>query len=144
MAKLGRPRGIKSPEVVRLWFEEYKVHAKANPKHMTLWDYKQSKEVSIRKEIPLSWEGFYVFVYKNYGVANLSDYRYNNNGDSRDYSDFAEIINIIDNEITQEQIDGATAGIYQHNIVALKLGLANKHEITHNGNMDININFDEE
>lgn len=143
MAKVGRPKKIKSPEDLKQWFEEYKVYAKENPKKQSLYDYKAGKEVTISKEVPLNWAAFGAWLYREKGISNIDDYRYNDKED-RDYSEFAQIIKYISSEIWAEQYDGAAAGIYQHNIVARKLGLADKQEVEQNSKVKINIDFGED
>lgn len=143
MAKVGRPKGIKSPEDLKEWFEEYRVYVKANPKKQSLYDYKAGREVTISKEVPLNWVSFGAWLYREKGISNINDYRYDCRED-RDYSEFASIITYIEGEIWAEQYDGAAAGIYQHNIVARKLGLADKQEVEQNNKVNITIDFGEE
>ena len=70
---------------------------------------------------------------KNKIIVRLDDYKANK--DDR-YSGYADIIHVIDREIYEDKITGAVAGVFNANIIARDLGLAEKQEIKGNVNID--------
>ena len=119
-------KNIESPEKLYEYFEKYKRRCKESPKMENFWSSKNEKQVSVTREIPLTWVGFEVWLNKNKILTKLDDYK--SNKDNR-YSDYAGIIRAIGNEIWEDQFSGATVGVYQHNIIARNLGLADKQEV---------------
>lgn len=120
-------KNIKSPQILYSHFEKYRDVCKSSPKRENIWSVKSNKQVSLEREIPLTWEGFEVYLRRNKVVAKLDDYKANKDGR---YSEYADIIHVIGLEIWEDQYSGASAGVFQHNIIARKLGLIDKQEIT--------------
>lgn len=114
-------KNIESPELLYQHFEKYKEDCKNNPKKENFWSHKSDKQVSIDREPPLTWEGFEVWLRKKKILCVLDDYKSNKDGR---YPEYAYIIRAIDTEIWEDQYAGAVAGIFQHNIIARKLGLS--------------------
>ena len=126
----GRPKNIKSPEILWKHFEDYKKDCKENQKRKeNFFSPKQDKEISITRERPLSWEGFECWLFDNGIVANIERYKANKDGA---YEEFRNILRAIDRKIFEDQYSGASVGIYQQNIVARRLGLVDKREDTGN------------
>lgn len=128
MANRGKPKYIESPEKLWEYFEEYKLWAE---KHPYLWhDFvgKDATEVWKKRKRPITMVGFEAYLNKQGILADLKDYH--SNKDER-YTEYAPIIRAIKNEIHQDIIEGATAGVYQQNIAARLTGLADKKEIEH-------------
>ncbi len=123
-------KNIKSPEKLFEYFEEYKKNCKESPKKETLWSYKSDKEVSISKEIPLTWDGFEIWLRKNKIIVRLQDYKANK--DDR-YSEYAYIIHAIGQEIYEDKYTGGVAGIFQNNIIARDLGLIDQQKVQNTG-----------
>lgn len=121
-------KNIETPEKLYEYFEQYAEECKSNPKKENFWSSREGKQKSVDREIPLTWDGFEIWLRKNKIIAKLDDYI--SNKDNR-YDEYAAIIRAIDREIRHDKMNGAYAGIYQHNIVALDLGLRQKADIDH-------------
>lgn len=119
-------KNIETP--IRLYelFEQYVSDCKENPRKETFWNNRESKQCSIDKEKPLTWDGFEVWLRKNKILSKLDDYKANKDGR---YAEYADIIRAIDKEIYVDKYEGASVGIYQHNIIARDLGLSEKSEV---------------
>jgi hypothetical protein len=120
-------KNIKSPEALYELFTEYKSYCKANPKKENFFNHKTQKQDSIDREVPLTWQGFEVFLFKKKVISRLEHYKANTDGA---YSEYLDIIKAINDEIYEDKFGGATAGIYQHNIIARDLGLTDKQDVT--------------
>lgn len=134
MAALGRPKNIESPEDLWKLFRQYKAWAKDHPYLKHDFVGKDGDSVHRKLERPLTFVGFEVYLFERMIISNLGDYE--RNKDNR-YDDFATIIRAIKNVIEADQFEGASVGVYQHNIIARKLGLADKQEarqVDRNGN----------
>jgi hypothetical protein len=118
-------KNIKTPEALYEQFEAYKTLCKSNPKKENFWSSKSDKEVSVSREIPLTWNGFELYLRKEKVLCKLDDYKANKDGR---YTEYADIIHVIDIEIYEDKFSGAVAGIFQHNIIARDLGLVEKKE----------------
>ena len=117
---------IKSPELLRQYFEDYRAWAKSNPIQENHYSHKHSTQVSIDKERPLTWKGFQIYLRKKNIISKLQDYDQNTNGS---YTEYQDVISEIKDEIYDDKYTGAAVGIYQHNIVARDLGLVDKKEV---------------
>lgn len=123
----GQPKKIPDAQTLYDWFEKYKIWNEQNP--VTKMDFKgkDADEVTYKIDRPLSWLSFYVWIYKNkgIGISTVEGYKANKNNV---YAEYSSIIRVIDAEIFTQQYDGAASGVYQQNIVARKLGLADKSD----------------
>jgi len=133
-------KNIKSPAELYKHFESYKEECKRNPKKENFYSQKQDKEVSISREIPYTWDGFEVYLRREKVIVRLDDYKADK--DKR-YTEYADIIRAIDNEIYEDKYTGAVAGIYQHNIIARDLGLTDNQKHEHSGEI-ITVTIEEE
>lgn len=123
MSERGRPKKIESPEEMLDLFACYKQFCKGNPilKHVFVGKDGDSQEE--KRERPLSFEGFQVYVYGQKGLLSLDQYFTNqDNG----YVEFLEVCRAIKMEIRQDQIDGGMAGIYNPSITQRLNGLVEK------------------
>lgn len=123
-------KNIKPPEKLLEYFNKYKKKCKESPKKETLWSYKSDKEVSISKEIPLTWGGFEIYLRTKKILVKLDDYK--SNKEER-YSEYAGVIRAIDQEIYEDKYTGAVAGIFQNNIIARDLGLIDQQAVKNTG-----------
>lgn len=99
---------------------------------------KEGKEVEYKMKVPFSTEGFLVF-------AQITIDTYNNYKERHKHTDgktdekieqdqqYKNVCEWIDNVIYTNQYEGATIGVFNHNIVSRKLGLTDKKDITSNG-----------
>lgn len=123
MSERGRPKKIESPERMLELFEQYKTECKANPILKHVFVGKDGDSAEEKRERPLSFEGFQVFIYKQIGMLSLDQYFTNQN---ECYHDFVEVCRAIKIEIRQDQIDGGMAGIYNPSITQRLNGLVEK------------------
>jgi len=123
-------KNIKTPEILYQHFEAYKKQCKKSPKKENFWSTKLDKQISVDREIPYTWNGFEIWLRKNGIIVRLDDYKADKGGR---YTDYADIIHTIDAIIYEDKVTGATAGIFQHNIIARELGLTDKKDITSKG-----------
>jgi hypothetical protein len=131
---VGRPKNIESPEQLWKLFRQYRKHAKDNPYLKQDFVGKDADEVERRLERPLTFVGFEVYLMERMIINDLADYERNKDGR---YAEFANIIRAIKKIIEADQFEGAAVGVYKENIIARKLGLADKQEarqVDKNGN----------
>ena len=122
-------KNIESPEKLYSYFENYKKDCKANPKKENIWNHRSESEVSLSREIPYTWNGFEVWLRKHKIITQLDHYRQNLDGR---YAEYISILRAIDQEIYEDKFAGASAGIFQHQIIARDLGLTDSQKIDHN------------
>lgn len=120
---MGRKKNIKSPEQLWQYFEEYKKDTKANPKKENFFSAKLGRQVSVDREVPLTWVGFSAWLNRNGYISDLGDYRKNKGGR---YEEYAPTIKIIDNEIYEDKFGGAAAGVYSPSFIGKDIGLVEK------------------
>lgn len=91
--------------------------------------------MDVPTQTPMSIESFCLFA--DITTETFRNYESNNN----EYKDFFEVITRIRGIIESNQFEGAVVGAYNPNIIARKLGLADRSQtdITTNGN-DISVN----
>ena len=116
-SKHGRDKSITADEFLE-GVNDYFKWVKDNP--LTDYDRQTNKEV-FRKR-PLTVQGLCVHLQ----IHSKTFYSWENGNDD----DYRAICAYARDVIENNQLEGAAAGIYVHSIVALKLGLANKHEFT--------------
>lgn len=122
---VGRPKNIESPEQLWKLFRQYRIHAKENPYEKQDFVGKDADEVTRKLERPLSWVGFEEYLFERMIISDLGDYE--RNKENR-YAEFATIVRAIKVYIERDQFEGAAVGVYKENIIARKLGLADKKE----------------
>lgn len=132
----GRPKNIESPEELWSLFRKYKTWAKENPYQKQDYVGKDADRVTRELERPLTFVGFEVYLYERMIINDLGDYEKNKEGR---YEEFAPIIRAIKKYIEQDQFEGAAVGIYQQNIIARKLGLTDKSELSGPGGGPIQV-----
>ena len=128
---------VKTPEEMYQHFLDYKKYCKDNPKRVEVYNQKFDKTNHISKEVPLTLNGFDIYMSKNGIIGSVDDYLYNRGGR---YDEFVEIMEQIGKEIWDEQYSGAAAGVYNHAIVIRKLGLADKQEVKTEQKIEIDFN----
>lgn len=113
-------KNIKTPEILYKHFESYKKDCKLNPKYEYQFVPSMKKEVGVTREVPYTLDGFEIWLRKNEILCKLDDYIANK--DNR-YSQYADIIHAIRQEIYQDKYNGSVAGVFNANIIARDLGL---------------------
>ncbi len=126
---MGKRKLIETPE--KLWelFKEYKEYVITNPRTIekALQSGKIAKE-SLR--VPLTMEGFELFVFEKDLNSELSHYF--SNKDMR-YSDYVAICSRIKKAIRNDQIEGGMVGQYNPSITQRLNNLTEKTDITTDG-----------
>jgi hypothetical protein len=152
MAKVGRPKNIKSPE--QLWglFCNYRKQVKDNPikqveqskmpQRLSPSMMATMKPAMIKKfmqqtidlpiQRPLTLEGFDNYCFEEGAINDIHDYFKNTDGR---YEEFTLICSRIKHIIRQDQIEGGLAGIYNPSITQRLNGLVDKTQ------SDVNINM---
>lgn len=134
----GRPRRFETPQEFYEAFEHYKQWVKDNPIYVqeAIKGGRSSGEiVSIKRDRPLTFSGFEVFMFREYNFTGTRHYLYNQTGA---YDDFLQISNIIRKEIREEQVTGGMIGMYNPSLTARLNNLGEKH-ILEGGNEPIKV-----
>ena len=136
---MGKPKYIETPEKMWELFKSYVDYTKKTPYLIKDWVGGVGKPVVREKEKPLTFVGFEVYL-ADIGVidAGLDDYERNKDGR---YAEYAAIITRIKKCIESDMLAGATAGIYQQNIVARKLGIRDTVDDTGNKEITIKVKY---
>jgi hypothetical protein len=152
MAKVGRPKNIKSPDHLWELFCDYRKQVKDNPikqveqskmpQRLSPTMMATMKPAMIKKfmqqtidlplQRPLTIEGFENYCFEAEAIHDLGDYLRNKDGR---YSEFATICTYIKHIVRQDQIEGGMAGIYNASITQRLNGLVDKTQ------SDVNINM---
>jgi hypothetical protein len=119
-------KNVETPEAMAELFLEYSKYQKDSPKFENIVHQKTGDIIPVPREVPLTWNGFEIWLSDNGILEKLDDYKANK--DSR-YSAYADIITRIGKIIYQDKYNGAAAGIFNPNIIARDLGLADKKEV---------------
>jgi len=127
--EVGRPKKF-TPESLWKYFLEYKKYRKENPKLRHDFVGKDAKEIYRELEVPLTMDGFEIFMW-NQGInGDISDYISNRNNA---YGEFSAILARIKKIIYEDKFIGASAGIFNQSIIARDLGLKEQTDITSQG-----------
>lgn len=125
----GRPRIFATPDDMWKAACKYFEWCDNNPlyegKHMTD-KYEGLVEVSAPRMRPYTEKGMCIHmgISLNY-FRNFEE----NNKDNDKLADYMAVIAHIKNVIFTQKLEGAAAGLLQHNIIAMELGLAQKHQV---------------
>lgn len=143
--KVGRPKNIKSPQMMWELACEYFAHVDNTPvykveqkKGNTQFPRGQklttkqilaisSATVELPYQRPYTWDGFENWLFLNGYLKKLDDYKANKEGR---YTEFADILTRIDKIIFNNKYTGAAVGLFDSRIVARDLGLVDKKENT--------------
>jgi len=136
LGKLGRPPKY-TPETLLKAAEDYFIWNDANP-----WVKKEAIKsgdlagttMDIETERPYTIAAFCLHA----GISSAWMTEHENLPDNHQYkADFLNVINVIKAAIRTQKFEGATVGVFNSNIIARDLGLADKTDHTTNGK-DIN------
>ena len=123
---MGRPKNIKTPEILWKLFEDYVKHEAENPMHKVEYVGKEGRVEKTPLETPITFMGFECWLWDNQYINDLGDYQKNTDGR---YSEYAPIITRITQNCFVHNFKGASVGIFNANIIARKLGLTEKQEV---------------
>ena len=126
LKKRGRPKKLPAP--FDLWdaFLRYRQWVADNPLKVHDFKGKDADEVYIKKERPLSLEGFSNFCWEFKIHGFIDDYFHNKEGR---YEDFATICTRIKAIIRENQIAGGMAGVFNPSITQRLNNLVEKSEV---------------
>lgn len=124
---------IESPE--RLWeyFTQFVEHEKNSPMYKVEYVGKEGDKVNTPLQVPITFEGFECWLADQDIISHLSDYSANKGGV---YDSYSTTITRIRNNCFAQNFKGAAVGLFNANLIAKKLGLAEK---TENKNENTNI-----
>lgn len=117
---------IETPERLLELFQEYVIDAKSKPYLKHDFVGKDADEVRRELERPLTWVGFECYLFEQGIIGDLSSYEQNRDNS---YTAYLPIIRVCKQFILRDQFEGSSAGIYNSNIMARHLGLADKQEV---------------
>lgn len=124
-SKHGRDKIFATPEAMWDAAVEYFEYNDANPRYDTDFRGKDATEVHIPKPQPLSMEGLCLFLGIN--TLYFRDFKVGLTGKKDEMSkDFSLIVTRIEETIFKQQYDGAVSGFFRENIIARRLGIADK------------------
>jgi hypothetical protein len=118
--KPGLEKYIETPEKMLQYFEEYCNEIKAKPIQVTDWVGGMAMQVTREKERPLTMVGFENWLFKKKIIKDARAYFENKGGR---YAEYSPICSYIHGVITQDQIEGGMAGIYNPSITQRLNGL---------------------
>ena len=127
--EVGRPKKF-TPESLWKYFVGYQEYCKENPKLKHDFVGKDADEVYRKIEIPLTWEGFQIYIWNQGANGDLKDYLSNKNNAYDEFSPILARIRII---IYEDKFTGAAAGLFNHSIIARDLGLKDHQDVTSQG-----------
>ncbi len=124
--KMGAPRIFETPEELHGWYVKYIEDIKDNPVEVKEFVGKDAKEVYKTHYRPPSWKGFEAFLFRSGVCYSLDRYRRNVDGS---YEDFIGIIHAIGADMFDTKYSGAALNLWNHNIIAKEMHLAEPIEI---------------
>jgi len=125
---MGKLKAISHPELLMDLFKAYKVHVKSNPLIVTDWVGGKGIEVDRKKEQPLSWDGFELYVMEQGHIKypDLSEYA---EGKNESYKEYFPYCRAIKKYCRVDQINGGMAGIYNPSVTQRLNGLVEKSHV---------------
>lgn len=123
-----------TPEELEAYFEQYKEWVANNP--ILVQDYvgKDGTEVDRKKNRPLTFDGFEIWLRKN---SKIKCCQHILDNVKSAYNDFVDVSRYIKASVKADQIEGGMAGIYNPNITARLNGLTEK--IQEDGSKEVTI-----
>lgn len=123
-----------TPEELEAYFEQYKQWVDENP--ILVQDYvgKDGTEVNRKKNRPLTFDGFEIWLRKN---SKIKCCQHILDNVKSAYNDFIDVSRYIKASVKADQIEGGMAGIYNPNITARLNGLTEK--IQEDGSKEVTI-----
>jgi hypothetical protein len=127
---MGKHKYIETPEKMWELFVEYKNSVKNNPAKVQDYVGKDAEMVYREKELPISWDGFEIYVMENGHISypDLSEYA---EGKNESYKDYFPLCCAIKKYCRVDQINGGMIGIYNPSITQRLNGLTDKSEVRH-------------
>jgi hypothetical protein len=131
------PKYIETPEKLWKLFTDYVEHEKSKPMYKTEYVGKDGNMVLTPLQVPITFEGFECYLGDLNIIQDLGDYSCNRD---ESYTEFIPVIRRIRNNCFVQNFKGASVGLFNHAIIAKKLGLIDKTQNENNNtNRVINI-----
>lgn len=123
---MAKHKYIDSPE--KLWelFQEYVAYEQNNPMYRRDYVGRDGSPVDTPLQVPITFEGFEVYLAEKGIINDLGDYQSNKNGK---YAEFSTIITRITKYCFVQNFKGASVQLFNPNLIAKKLGLIAKTEV---------------
>lgn len=125
----GRPKAIKSPDILWEHFNGYRKEVDSRPfikQDFVRGGDNAGQKVDVEAQLPYTWSGFEVYLFEQGVAANLDKYKMNF---ENAYSEFIDIIRVIDKIIFTRNFSGAAVNAFNANLIARSLGLQDKQQI---------------
>lgn len=122
---MGKNKYISTPEMMLDLFEEYKTKTKENPRIENVLSNRTGEIIKVPREVPLTMEGFELYVFHKGLNTELSHYF--SNKDKR-YTDYVAVCSHVRKEIRNDQITGGMVNLYNASITQRLNGLVDKQE----------------
>lgn len=132
-AKHGRDKLFKSPQLLWEAACEYFTWCGENPWNRIDYKGKEIERVEIPTARPFTLTGLCLYL-----DCNTAYFRTFKNQLPEGEQDFNTVITRIEETIYTQKLEGAIVGAFNANIISRDLGLADKKDITHTGNLSFN------
>jgi len=120
-----KPKLIATPEILWQLFKDYVKHERDNPMSKREYVGKDGIEKDTPLETPITFMGFECWLADEDYIKDLGDYQSDKGGR---YSEYATIITRVENNCFVHNFKGAAVGLFNANLIARKLGIADKTE----------------
>ena len=134
-SKHGRDKIFATPQIMLEACYEYFDYQSKQVWNKTDFKGKDVEKVKIPTASPFTLTGLCIFLGVN--TKYFTEFESNLDLKNKVDKDFSEVITHVREIITTQQMEGAMVGTYNANIVARKLGLSDKKETTHKGELNI-------
>jgi hypothetical protein len=126
---MAKHKYIESPD--KLWelFEAYKKQEQESPMYKVEYVGKDGERVNTPLQVPVTFEGFELYLADLNIIQDLGDYSSNKDGR---YDEYATIITRIQKNCFVQNYKGAAVGLFNANLIKAKLGIADRKEINDN------------
>jgi hypothetical protein len=127
---MAKHKYIETPEILWKYFTEYVEYESKNPMYKVEYVGREGERVNTPLQVPITFEGFECYLADKDVIQDLGQYSANRDGE---YLEYVPIITRIRQNCFVQNFKGASVGLFNANIIAKKLGLADKTDITTNG-----------
>lgn len=124
---MGKRKYIETPTKLWEWFCKYVKHECNHPMYKIEYVGRNGEKVRTPLETPITFEGFECYLADKGVIQDLGDYVSNKGGR---YAEYSTIITRIQKNCFVHNYKGAAVGLFHANLIARKLGIADKKEQT--------------
>lgn len=124
---MAKHKYIETPEIMWQLFEDYIKHETNNPFNKVEYVGRDGHQVVTPLPVPITFMGFELYLQDLEVITDLSHYVANTDGA---YDDYRTIITRIQNNCFVQNYKGAAVGQFNANLIARKLGLMEKQDIS--------------